>query len=465
MAACPPKGCQPALKNNYFLTINGTAFQNVSARCDPLQGIVLMTDDAGLVDVNDPAMGAWLDTDNRTQTLFSATDVLRHFSPCSCIARDLLCYFGLDVARGSRPRSIIVGYVDPAETLTEGYLEITKCPVCATQFIPTTCKSDGTTWIDTPEYLDFLQVVDGVQEHTSVGMTYEASLAFGNPFTDTSSYGAQAAAKGIDMEYVVASYTCDFIRDADCDAVLDDDGNVQPINYYNNSALNSAAISASYASDLDYCWTKFRQPHDGNPSCETGRFLDETTGEEMEIGVNEVINATTVNGYGGDLLAGVTRAYSGFFNTERGIRYLESLEVTRKNFGDVWFKELLIRLELENTVIDFMDSQDCYGITDAEAFRLAQRLRVKMIAYIRNGIIDPREYDWEANGYDNILVNGRSGNGEGFVIVSKPVNQIETNDINQRNGNVMGVCFIVNTPQHRIDLNICETVVNLNQEV
>ena len=183
MAACPVQRCSPTIKRDYLVSISGTAFKNITASDDCSTGIILLTDDAGLMDSDDASLGAFLTTDNRVKLITSVSDVSLHYKPCSSIYDDLMSFFGLDFGKGSRPRTIYVGYVDSDnETLSEAYAEITKCPVCAWQIVPTLYKKNGDPYVDTVELRDFQALVRSDDKFDIKVPTFEASLIFGDPF-------------------------------------------------------------------------------------------------------------------------------------------------------------------------------------------------------------------------------------------------------------------------------------------
>ncbi len=461
MTACPTPRCAPTIKRDYFVSITGSAFGNITASDDCSIGIVLLTDDAGLIDVDDAPLGAFLEADNRVKLLTSASDVAKHYKPCTSTYDDLISFFRMPFGKGSRPRSIQVGFVDRSngENLSDAYKEIIKCPVCAWQMVPTLYNTDGDPYVDTTELLDFQALVRADGNFDVKVPTFEASLYFSDPF-ETTSNAYLAAQTGSDAEYVVSSYYCDVERDANCDPILTA-GETTPINKYSNDALLVAAIAASYSQyDNDYNWSEFLKPFDFGPtSTATGLFVNENTGEPISVTEPEIINATSINGYDGNFVPGATRAVNGFFRTQNGITYMESLRVNRKQFADIWFKERAVRDALQKEVLTFMGKRHSLGISSKEARLLAARISLVLQSFVRNNVINPAEYDWEANGYSNIVVDR-----PGYVITRKPISEITQAQISQRNGYSLGVCFLVNEPQHRVGLQLCEVAV-LTSEV
>ena len=455
MATCPLPKCgfvfdDPALQ------VTGSAFSPVTSNAKCEQNIVYMTDDEGLNDLTDATLGKYLTADSNMKTV-TFDEVISHFKPCSCVYRDLICFFNMSKGEGSRPASIKIGLVESGDTLSQSYTKLNKCPSCAWQFVVASCKADGTsTWIDSSEYLDFLKLVSAKGKHYAPAMTYQAKSAFSDVF-ETTSYASQAAAAGIGFEFVVASYTCDVIRDASCEPVLSG-GEVQPSNYYNNSALLSASIAASYSTDSqNYNFTKFRKPNSGNASCENGYFLDETTSLPLELDQSAMTQLTGINP-DGNLVTGATRHLSAFLPTSSGTRYFSSLGVDGSNYGDVWFKEKAINDAIKESYLAFLDGRVSLGLTLNEARLLASQISLVLNSYINKGVIADVVHDWSS--YPNIIRDGG-----GYVIAVTPLSELSKEAVDNRNGYAIQACFVVNTPQHVGHLSICELPVITGEEI
>lgn len=479
--ACPAPRCAPVIKRNYFVNINGSAFSNIVDSADCSRGILLLTDDAGLLDLDDAGLGTYLDATNRFRLIPTFDEAAQHWSPVSSTYRDLACFFRMPQGRGSRPPFIYVGWVDRdagGETLTEGFQEVTKCPTCFWTVAVTLYQTDGTPYVDTTELRDFQAFVRTDKEYDIKVPTFQASQLFNDVF-ETGSEAAIAAAAGSDAEYVISSYYCDVQRNADnsvfinpADTEADHNpnypvGETIPEYRYSNDALLVAGIAASYSAvnDLTYNWTEFLKPFDfGSASCATGRFLDETTlgqatpPQALEVTEANLINATGVNGFTGEFVPGATRSVSAFVNTQDGVTYLESLRVDRKQFADVWYKEKAINEALREEVVRFMGRRQALGLSAKEQRLLAARVSLVLSRFVDKEVINPAEYDWEANGYENIVVQR-----PGYVVNIRPLSDLTQAQVTQRNGYALGVCFIVNEPQHRVGINICEIAVDLSQ--
>ena len=478
--ACPAPRCAPVIKRNYFVNINGSAFNNVVDSADCSRGVLLLTDENGFEDADDAGLGQYLDADDRIKLIPTFEEAARHFPEQSSILRDLRCFFSMPVGRGSRPPFIYVGYVDrdAGETLTQGFQEIIKCPVCFWTVVPTMYASDGTAYFDSVELFDFQNFISASEDFTAVVPTAQASIIFADPF-ETTSEASKAAAVASSSEYVLSSYYCDVQRNADGTAFInpvETDADHNP-NYpvgetipefrFSNDALLSAGIAASYSAtrDATYNFTKFLKPFNfGSASCATGRFLDETTlglatpPQAITVTEQQIINATAVNGFSGDPVANAERSVSMFINTQDGVTYVESLLVDRKRFADVWYKERAINDALREVVILFMAGRQSLGLSDKEQRQLASRIGLVLQRFVQKQVINPTTYDWAANGYENIVIDR-----PGFVVNVRPISDLTQAQITQRNGYVVGACFIVNEPQHRVGINICEFGIDTSQ--
>jgi len=469
--ACPAPRCAPIIKRNYFVNINGSAFSNIVDSADCSRGILLLTDENGFEDADDAALGTYIDADDRIKLIPTFDEAAAHFPEQSSILRDLRCFFSMPVGRGSRPPFIYVGYYDRAagETLTDGFREIIKCPTCFWTVVPTLYDSDGTAIADTTELLDFQQFIRTDKDFDIKVPTFEASLLFADPF-ETASQAAVAAAAGSDAEYIISSYYCDIQRNSDGSAFInpvDTDPDHNP-NYpvgetipefrYSNDALLVAGIAASYSAlrDTTYNWTEFLKPFNfGSTSCATGRFLDETTlglatpPQALLVDEADIINATGVNGFNGDFVPGATRSASMFINSQNGVTYVESLRVDRNAFADVWYKEKAVNEALREEVLNFMGTRQSVGLSSKEQRQLAARVGLVLQRFVQKQVINPTTYDWEANGYSNIVIDR-----PGYVVTVKPISELTRAQITQRNGYAIGVCFIVNEPQHRVGIQV-----------
>lgn len=476
--ACPAPKCAPVIKRNYFVRINGSAFSNVVDSADCSRGLLLLTDDAGLIDVDDAGLGAFLGDGERFKIITSFSEAATHWSVVSSTYRDLQCFFNLPAGRGSRPPFIYVGFVDRAvglETLTQGFQEVIKCPTCFWTVVPTQFQTDGVDYVDTVEMRDLQSFIRTDKEYDIKVPTFEASLLFASVF-ETASQAAVAAAAGSDAEYIISSYYCDVQREADGTAFVNPadpdpdnnpaypDGANIPEFRYSNDALLIGAVASSYSvvNDSNYNWTEFLKPYNfGSSSCATGRFLDETTRAQspqpdaISVDEAEVINATGVNGLTGEVVPGASRHANLFVNTQNGITYVESLRVNGSQFADVWYKERAINDALRESVLLFMASRHALGLSENEQRLLAAVIGLVLQRFVDKQVINPVSYPWAENGYDNILIER-----PGYVVTVRPISDLTAAQITQRNGYVVGVCFIVNEPQHRVGINICETIVD-----
>lgn len=457
MIACPPPRCTYTFKNSYLVGIFGTPFQNVDNSSDCSTGLLLLTDDPGLVDIDDDSLGTYLDSSVRIRTVSSLNNAAMHWNKCSSTYRDLITFFQLDQVPGSRSGQVQIGYVDRGngEKLIDAWDEITKCPVCAWTVVPTLYKTDGNAYFDTIELFDLAKQIRADKDYDIKVPTAQASILFNDIF-ETTSEAAKAAQQGVDAEYVLLSYYCDVERDENCDAVIVD-GNTVPLNYYSNDALIVGAIASSYSQfGTNYNFTENNKPIDfRSTSTATGIFLNETTNEPMSITEAEATNLTGINGFiagAPNFVEGATRSVNGFFRFKRGVTYLESLRVNRQQFADVWYKEKAFRERLENVVISYKSGKAALGLSMKEALELAGRIHAGVVSpFIANNVINPAEYDWGAEGYTNILLQGG-----GYVITLRPLSELTQATISQRNGYTIGVCVIINEPNHRIAINLCD---------
>lgn len=479
--ACPVPQCTPVIKRNYFVNISGSAFAGVVDSSDCSKGLLLLTDDPGLIDVGDPGLGDFMSADDRLKLIPTFEEAARHFDPQSSTYRDLQCFFGLPIGRGSRSSFIYLGYVDRdgGETLTQGFQEIIKCPTCFWTVVPTMYQNDGTTlYADTVEMLDLQSFIRTDKDFDIKVPTIEASVIFSDVF-ETASQAATAALAGSDAEYIVSSYYCDVQRLPNGDPFINPpvgdpehnpnypEGETIPEFRFSNDALLIGAVASSYSAvqDANYNWTEFLKPFNfGSASCATGRFLDETTlglptpPQQLVVTETEVTNATGINGFDGSFVSGAERSVSLFANSQSGVTYVESLRVDRSQFADAWYKEKAINDALEQEVLNFMAGRQSLGLSSKEQRQLASRIAIVLQSFVDKQVINPAEYDWEANGYSNIIIDR-----DGFVVTVRPISEVPAAAITERNGYIVGACYIINEPQHRVGINICEFGVDLSQ--
>lgn len=461
MVACPPPRCAYTFKNSYLVGVSGTVFNNVVDDSDCSTSWILLTDDPGLQDVDDASLGNYLDVDNRIRTLTSFDEVERHFKPWSETWQAARSFFGLDNVPGSRSGQMQVGFIDRAdggETLLQAWQEITKCPVCSWVVSVVHYNTDGDPYVDTVELRDLQASIRTDKEYDIKVPTIQASIIFNDPF-ETVSEKAIAAQQGSDAHYVVLSYYCDVERDSDGNVVLTN-GETTPKFRYSYDAVIAAAIATSWSQfGTDYNWTLQNKPISfRTASTATGLFLDETTNEPMTVTEEQAMNATGINGFiagSPNFVPGATGSVSGFFRFSRGITFLESLRVNRQQFADVWYKEKAFRERLENSVVNFKAGKAALGLSQKEAIELAALIQSQVISpFIANNVINTVDFDWEEAGYSNILISGG-----GFVITLRPLSEITQSTISQRNGYTLGVCVIINEPNHRVAINLCEIPV------
>lgn len=462
MANCPPDRCLPAF-DDPRANITGTAFVSVEQDCRPEEGILLLTDDAGLLSTSDATLGYFMDADTETQTISSLADALLHYTPCNPIYWDLFCFF----AESERPAKITLGLVQSGETLSDAFTRITKCPICAASVQTTAYKADGTTWIDTAEYVAFTNLIDTEEDWHHHGLTFEASSAFADMFETTS---VASSVSHQEQEWVVADVGCRFAYEVDangdCVASVDVDGNNIQESYYLNAALTAAGFDAFHSTlDPDYNYSTNSVPSGG---CHTGVFLDETTGTSGDLDTYDVIdlgatgqgglvNLTGLTDAVGAPLTGVTRHLNAFVRISNGrqesVRYLSSIYVSGENYGDVWYKEKAINDDIRAAVLAWKDE---VGTDLTEAGQRAEALQIKLIldSWIGKRVINGDVYEWL--GYTNVIVNGQRGNGEGYVIAATPASSLNTTDIATRAASFIQYCFRVNSPQHGSTIQVCK---------
>jgi len=135
------------------------------------------------------------------------------------------------------------------------------------------------------------------------------------------------------------------------------------------------------------------------------------------------------------------------------IRYNSSIFVDGSNYGDTFYKQLVINQEVRVAVLNF---KDLFGTTLTAAGQQAEALTIKNVLdrWIGKGVINGDVFDWSA--FNNVIVNGQRGNGEGYYIGATPFTEVETSAINSRAGSFIQYCFIVNTLQHSSILQVCE---------
>lgn len=456
---CPPKKCLATFEDPRLIK-KGTAFINVEQDCSAEQGILYLTDDAGLLNVSDPSLGPWLTTDN-TQEVSSTADLATHYQVCDSIYRELSCFFSERV----RPPKIIVGLVDAGETLSEAFTRITACPVCAMTVQTAVYRNDGTLFVDNADYFAFTQLVDGTDGWIHKPITAQASTAFTDLF-ETTSWAAQAAANGQSQPWHLMDVGCAVVYDTNCDPVLDIDGNSVIEPYYLNPGLTGGGFSAYHSvDDPSYNFTINGMPSEG---CHTGRFLDETTGTPGDLDSYDVIDPATLgqgalqnltglaDGAGAPVI-GATRHLSAFLRTSNGksepVRYQGGLYVDGTNYSDVFYKEAAIDADVRCALLDF---KDAFGTTLTEAGQRAEALVVQRVLdrWIDRGVINPDPFEWA--GIQNIIVNGRRGNGEGYYIAATPLDQLDTSLVNARAASFLQYCPRINTPQHTTCLQVCK---------
>ena len=456
MATCPTSACAPVFTDPR-VKIQGTAFNNIVQSCKPEQGILYLTDDAGLLTTDDATQGDFLSTGNPTATLTSS-DYATHYDPCSCIYWDMQNFF----TQENRPSNIMVGLVQPGETLSQAFERITSCPICASTVQVSTCKADGTTWIDGAEYSAFTTLIDLNTKWHHHAMTYEASTAFADYF-ETASFAAAHADQS--QEWIVADTACRFkyeVVAGECVVAVDGDGNPEQVRYYLNAGLTAAALDASHSvDDADYNYTNYMQ----SVSVHTGIFLDETTGTSGDLNTYDTVDLSAADGLTqltgmdngiGCPLTGASRHLNGFVRTSDGsnesVRYVSSLFINGKQYGDTFYKKKAIDAEVVVRVAAF---KDAFGSTVTASGLAAEANTIKFVLdkWVDKGVINNVEQDW---GITGPKINGQRGNGEGYYIDYPDFAELEAQDITCRSAAQISYCFEVNSPQHGSTLSVCD---------
>lgn len=460
LSKCPAAFDDPRVK------ITGTPFATIEQDCSPEKGILFLTDEPGLLNIADPTLGPFLDADG-TNTVSSFDEAGLHYTPCDKVYWDLRCFFS--EPQENRPASIIIGLVDAGETLSQAFDRITACPVCACDVQVASCKADGTSWFDTAEYGTFTDEIDASDEWHHHATTNQASTAFTDMF-ETSSFAAGYSHQS--QEWTVADYSTRFVysvnSDGECEVEVDADGNEVCTRYYLNSGLTAAALDAAHTvDDANYNYTT----NAANSTCHTGAFLDETTGTAGDInsydevplgsyGNGGLVNLTGLTDGVGNPLTGASRHLSAFTLISNGkansVRYFSSIYVNGENYGDVFYKKKAVDAAVRCAILAYKDT---YGTNLTQAGQQAEALIIKGVLdqWISKGVINPDPYDW--SGTANILINGKFGDGEGYVIGATPASQLNTTQINGRAASYMQYCFNVNTPQHGSCIQVCEVPV------
>lgn len=473
MTACPPSNCAPIIKRNFFINISGSAFNNIPDQQDCSRGLILLTNSTGLMDLNDPSLGAFLTPENRVRLITSFDQSTQHFSSQELVCRELEAFFNLPVRAGSRPPFIYIGLLEAGKTMVESFQEIEKCPNCFWTVVPSlystidVIANELVGVYDTPELFDLQSYIRSNGDYDIKVPTIQGSTIFNDPF-ETTSEAAKAAADDSDPEYVLCSYDCISLFDEVEDPITGEISLVESGTtvVFNNDALLAGAIASSYSAQNDelYNFTEFLKPIGFGPTSTfaSGRFVDDTTislatQEELQITEAEIQNATGISSFDGSFIPNATRSVSLFINTTDGPTYVESLRVNRKQFADSWYKEKAVNDELERQLLAFMSGRDSTGISAKERRLLAGQISIVARLFEGKEVINPTEFDWASAGYENILVEGL-----GYVITVIPAEEIEGDQVATRNGNSLGFCFIVNEPQHRIGVQICEIPVSIN---
>ena len=456
MAACPTTACAPVFTDPR-VDIQGTAFSTITQQCKPEQGILYLTDDAGLLTTADSTQGAFLSAGNPTATI-TPSEYATHWNQCGCTFWDMECFF----SQSKRPSTIIVGLVMAGETLSDAFTRLTKCPLCALTVQVATCKTDGTTWIDTAEYSAFTSLVNNDTNWHHHGMTYEASTAFADYF-ETGSFAAGHADQ--DQEWTVADVGCRFqyeMSGGECVPSVDADGNAIQIPYYLNSGLTAAALDAQHSvDDADYNYTVYAEP----VACHTGRYLDETTGtfgdlttyDDVDLSASDGLTQLTgMDNSVGCPLTGAARHLNGFVRLSDGsnqsVRYVSGLYINGKQYGDTFYKKKAVDAEVVINVAAFKDQ---FGSTVTARGLAAESNSIATVLdkWIGKGVINPVAQDW---GIPDVKINGQGGNGEGYYIDYPDFDELNAADINCRSAAVISYCFEVNSPQHGSRLQVCD---------
>ena len=450
MADCPQTACAPVFTDPR-VNITGTAFSTVTQQCKPEQGILYLTDDAGLLTTEDASQGVFLSTGNPTATLTSS-DFNAHFNQCSPVYWDLQLYF----TQTKRPTNIMVGLVEAGETLSDAFTRLTACPLCAMTVQVATLKADGSTWIDTPEYSAFTTLIDLNTKWHHHAMTYEASTAFTDYF-ETASFAATHSDQS--QEWVVADVGCRF-EYQDVAGVCT--ATTTQIPYYLNAGLTAAALDAQHSvDDASYNYTVYMEAVSGH----TGRYLDETTGTFGDLSTYDDVDLSSSDGLTqltgmdnsvGCPLVGASRHLNGFVRMSDGsnqsVRYVSGLYVNGKQYGDTFYKKRAVDSEIVVNVAAFKDS---YGSTVTAAGLGAEANAIALVLdkWIGKGVINPVPQDW---GIPDVKINGQGGNGEGYYIDYPDFDELSAADINCRSAAVISYCFETNSPQHGSSLQVCD---------
>ena len=446
-AACPATACRPKFADPRA-QIKGSAFTPIVQSCEPEQGILYLTDNAGLLTTTDATQGPFLSASNPTATI-GATEWASHYSPCDCEYWDMQCFF----SQSKRPSTIMIGLVNAGETLSDAFTRLTACPLCACDVQVSTCKAGGTSWIDTPEYSAFTNLINANPDWTHHAMTYEASTAFTDMF-ETTSFAAMHADQN--LEWTVADVGCRFeyeMVDGECVPTEDEDGNPVQISYYLNSGLTAAALDASHSiDDANYNYTTNSE----SVACHTGVFIDETTGDVLTPPSDGLTQLTGMDGGVGCPLTGATRHLNAFVGITDGnqesVRYLSSLTANGDYYGDVFYKKKAIDADVRAEVLALQDSLGT-DVTESGMRLVALRIKNVLNKWINKGVINPVAQDW---GIPDVKINGKNGNGEGYYIDFPEFSELNPNDINCRYAAVIRYCFEVNSPQHGLCIQVCQ---------
>ncbi len=141
--ACTNLRCESPLTSDQILQVD-ISLDNIAINSGISNIGLFLTDDAGLVDSSDPASGGYLTTDNRVKRVGSIEDITKHWDTNSETYEKLVK--GLQATKSIGV--LKVGYVDPAETMLDGVIEIQKCDTNWFALNHLYTRTSGTDWGD-----------------------------------------------------------------------------------------------------------------------------------------------------------------------------------------------------------------------------------------------------------------------------------------------------------------------------
>ena len=490
---CDNSGCQYKVDNSHFI---GVSFRDltkvVSSDCS--RNFVFFTDDPGVINTNSASYNLWdstieyakgsvikgaddkvyqslvdgnLDSDPVSssvdwtskylasevlltkQNVFSLPDVSTHWQECSRTYQKLSFFFNISKGRGQRGSSIVVAYRDPSESWEDAYNRLTECFTCFRWVGHVDIGADGATlYADQPEQISFATLLRSERKIPMFPTFDEVNLK--TSFSEIVTTPGKSGSTNVGAAWFLA------YQNDNCTYQCED----QPQStiskpWYQPNDVMAAAVASSYGfTDTSYNWTLYMKPPKGWPGAKT-----------HELTRNEIINITGVSPDTG-FLNDAARSVNVYVASQAGTSgFLEGMTDDGYFIDDI-AKRYAIEEDLIKTILEYQHStEDAILTSESDLLSLDNLMTQKARTYINKGMVLDKlpdtldldsnpEYKW-SNSYDNIIAGG---DGFGWVLARRPLEEFSDGELSQRFGVVYEFCFISNRPLHRARINACSTI-------